>query len=403
MEVCQIKDAKRVIYNLNKRVAVCVYGSFYMWNLTKKYNLKLLKSLYGNNVDIFTCSYEKTNIGEEFNHVYMSVIFPVIPMDRIANDRNGYEKERFIANLNKGVENRQLESGCEYKKCLFYSSNSLFFLSTDISIEVISYNYIQVIENNISKKYRFDRHPLSSDIIKGLFPDIFYNTNMGNIQLPETNESDVLFLISSVIDATISEDSIFDKEERRSQLIEQCKSIRQNVSNSKIIIIECSFLTMRDLFLLNDVADCIVNFKGDPYSEHLTHTIRDKTRSEAYTLSVVVNALKSRRFKNLFKMTSRYRVLKTFDLNNFSNEFAMFRPTDGSISYSRKTSCDSIFYSVPFSLLELYYRVLTEIQQNRQMYIDMEHALHQLFDGHYIGINRDDILGFSAAGLYNQL
>lgn len=404
MEICTGFDnvlRENILYDLSKRVAIGIYGSFSMWKFLKKNTKEQLENIYGSCIDFFVCSYEKIDLGEEFNQVYTSVIFPVIPMERIACDREGYERERFICNLIRGIETREIESNSLYREKRFLSSNEyITFPDYNSKIEVISCNYLQITENNVVKRVPFTQNIM---LMGGLFPDVIYNNNVQNIILPVIDENSVLFLISSVIDASISESSIFDREERREQVIEQCKSIRKNVKNSIIIIIECSCLNIKDLYLLNNVCDCIVNFKGDPYSEHLTHIIRDKTKSEAYTLSVVVNHLRDKKFKMLFKMTSRYRILKTFILENYSDKYAVFRPTDGSISYSKRTSCDSIFYSIPYCLLDLYLSSLIKIQQNRQLYIDMEHALHDLFVGNYIGINRDDILGFSAAGLYNQL
>lgn len=247
--------------------------------------------------------------------------------------------------------------------------NSIQIIPNFMEITILLNNNLLYIPFIGSKSiFEIDNYDLQNKIIKSLFSSkVKYSFE--NLIL-NTNDSNNIVLLSSMIYISNEDKNIigaYTPEERISQTIINCKTIREKIPNSIIILLEGSKLTMSDMFALYTYVDHLILYFNVPNINYfLNHW--NKSWGEVYKLSDIVNKLENCNFNKLFKITGRYRLNNNFNIENFSSEFI-----------SGKKSEDAFYtmlYCVPNIKIQQYKNILKSFLQLKKQWIDIEHHIY---------------------------
>jgi hypothetical protein len=235
---------------------------------------------------------------------------------------------------------------------------------------------------SIGSKSIFDieNYELQDKIIKSLFSkkvkyiseDLILNTN---------DTTNIVLLTSMVYISNDHNKGVYTPEQRISQIIINCKNIREKIPNSIIILLEGSKLTNYDIFTLYKHVDHLILYFNVPNINYfLNHW--NKSWGEVYKLIRIVVKLENYNFNKLFKITSRYSLNNNFNIENFSSEFI-----------SGKKSEDAFYtmlYCVPKIQIHEYKNILTSFLLVKQQHIDIEHHIYaqqNIQEIHLLGID----------------
>lgn len=123
--------------------------------------------------------------------------------------------------------------------------------------------------------------------------------------------------------------STFTVSERISQLLETIESIRKNIPNTLIALVECSNFTEEEELMIEKNIDIYINLINTPNSIENVYSIY-KGRGEQY---MTLHALKILqpifRGKFLFKISGRYTLTKDFEYNLYDNQYMNFLAING--------------------------------------------------------------------------
>jgi hypothetical protein len=174
-----------------------------------------------------------------------------------------------------------------------------------------------------------------------------------------------LVLITSVICTPniplsyISTRSVFTHEERYEQTKKTIASIRKQIPNSKIFIVECSDLNTEQNDHLIENTDYFLNLYDD---EHIRKNIYSKSKSlgEGTMTIKAIEFIKKNNitFDNFFKITGRYWLSNNFNYDNFDN-------TEIQVHYinnDTNNGCTSLYKLHYINIDDFYHFLLNNIE-----------------------------------------
>jgi len=145
--------------------------------------------------------------------------------------------------------------------------------------------------------------------------------------------------------------SIFSKSERLDQTIKTLDSIKQNIPNVYIILVECSTLQSNEIKTLTDRCDLFVNLINNiNVLDAINH--KNKSYGECSQLieglnmipkNVLMNAV------NLFKLSGRYYLTDNFKYDEFNNNECVVKPIN-----NKRDNINTVFYKIPVSDITSY-------------------------------------------------
>ena len=154
--------------------------------------------------------------------------------------------------------------------------------------------------------------------------------------------------------------SVFTRNERLEQTKKTIESIKKNIPNYKILLVECSDLNENEKIYFESNCDYILNLWDE---KNLHNLIFEKSKALGEG-TITIKALEyiynnKLKFENLFKISGRYWLSDTFNFNNFNNSNLVFKKINNNI--------DNIFtglYKIPYNMLEQLKVFLTLNIQN---------------------------------------
>jgi len=206
-----------------------------------------------------------------------------------------------------------------------------------------------------------------------------------------------LVLITSVINTPnlplsyTNDRSIHTMEQRYEHTKITIKSIREKIKDSFIFIVECSLLPDEYTKYLKENADYFLNLYEDEISRNNIYSISKSLGEGTQTFKALEfihnNNIK---FDNLLKISGRYWLSSSFDVDKFCNNKICIKYIDNNI--------DSVFtalYKLPFEYTLFFYKFLSLKEDDMRRCIGYE----SLFAEFIKNIDKEQIVSFQKIGL----
>ena len=115
--------------------------------------------------------------------------------------------------------------------------------------------------------------------------------------------------------------SVFSHEERFIQTKKTIETIKKNIPNAKIIMVECSSLTTEHNTYLSSNVDYFINLIDNQEEQKNIYSISKALGEGTMTIRAINYIISNNiQFDNLFKITGRYWLSDNFNYNNFDND-----------------------------------------------------------------------------------
>ena len=163
-----------------------------------------------------------------------------------------------------------------------------------------------------------------------------------------------IFLITSVINTGnnpwtyTNVRSVFSPDDRYSQTLNAIATIRGKCPAAKIILCDCSYISDAMNIALKEATDLYIQAYTNKEIHDSCIQSNKKGYGELLQTKHVVNHLVNNniRFRRLFKISGRYFLNSSFNIDKFSTEEYSFREP------FPNSSCNStVLYSVPYNLI----------------------------------------------------
>lgn len=198
---------------------------------------------------------------------------------------------------------------------------------------------------------------------------------------------DHLVIVTSVVTVqdptSYRHKSCFTPEERFQQTLKTISSIREKIPNAYIILSEGSFLSDSHLAAFKKVVDIIIAPQSAAYVQSIGEC-ENKSIGEILQIQTALDFVHNRKiiFKRLFKVSGRYWLNETFQLERYSKNLYSFRHVKEAAN-REILYYSTVVYSVPYSLLDHYKTILavnlTLLQTNQGLGI--KHGIEYTFIG----------------------
>lgn len=123
--------------------------------------------------------------------------------------------------------------------------------------------------------------------------------------------------------------SVFTRPERFEQTINTINSVKINIPNCKIILVECSHLIDNEYAFFNNNCDYFINLIKDieatKYIYSSAKAAGEGTMTKKALEYLINNDIK---FDNFFKITGRYHINNEFNYNDYNNNLNVFKKID---------------------------------------------------------------------------
>ena len=140
-----------------------------------------------------------------------------------------------------------------------------------------------------------------------------------------------IFTICSALNISGHGKSIYSVEERFNQTLYTIKSIRDRDEKSYIIFCENSPISIEHRSKIELIVDKFISINdGDVFYKDFPkiNYSSGKSKAEAYQMINAIEFAKNLEYEVFFKISARYYLLDTFDLNKFKNDKINFRELD---------------------------------------------------------------------------
>lgn len=216
-------------------------------------------------------------------------------------------------------------------------------------------------------------------------------------------ESKIFFIpsILRVLEDGKAVKSIYSREERFEQTLQQAKSIKEKVKDSVVVLLELSYMTLRQIHEISRYCDAVVFFAHDILAQKYSKD-RNKNKAEIYLQSFMLDRI-TKPFSHFCKFGGRYSLTGLFDADVFFSDRPSFRLIPR--AYDGHPIIESILYSIPHSCKAEFEKVLKEAQNTLEaQFTDVEHLLYSLYAAK-VPVNWLEVLGirghFAGSGAYN--
>lgn len=198
------------------------------------------------------------------------------------------------------------------------------------------------------------------------------------------------FLISSAIETTRG---IFTAEQRLSQTFDTIASIKNKVPNARIVLYEVGATLSKENLnaLAQDDSLTIVPLQSVPQVIELSSR-NLISHGEAFTTQIILNNIGlfiNENTKRIFKISGRYKLQDSFDIKEYENiddkfVFKKHQKTWMNVYQQRHYNVDGLFdtrlYSFTPSLVNYYMNLLSNIFEDLNLGMDLEHAMYKNLD-----------------------
>lgn len=156
--------------------------------------------------------------------------------------------------------------------------------------------------------------------------------------------------------------SVYSHQERFEQTKVTISSIRENIPNLKILIIECSDLNKEEEEYFIKNSDYFINLYGSECLREKIYSI-SKSLGEGTMTTIALKYMINNniKFDNLFKISGRYWLSDTFNYGNFNNNNIVIKYFDGyqieKYRYKHKCVITSL-YKISYDSIHLLYEFL---------------------------------------------
>lgn len=208
--------------------------------------------------------------------------------------------------------------------------------------------------------------------------------------------------------------SVFTSEERFNQTLFGIESVRKRIQNAYIVLVEASNIDVDKSLKITANVDLYLNFSNDI---HFTEIINGPNKSYGETQLLLKfflsDQFKEMNVKNVYKLSGRYFLDDTFDINRYDNEFNCFKlinRIDGFSStnilpewYISAPSYFVSFYKITKQHIEKFVSVLKDksellISRNDIYHMDIEHLICTYFKENIKFVDNLGVSGNVAVG-----
>jgi hypothetical protein len=347
------------------------------WEITKKHIQKHIDKLklIHDDIDIFAVTYISSI---PFGNVLI----------RHTKIREGYlhRDEVKKINMNMCIEDCFKKHKHNYKFCYIVEANALYIKLKESRTweEYIKNNPIYITSDNtvngedISKMNIIKRKNIFELLYDGKVTDSNVHMNL------KLNAESNIFSVSSIINIKASR-SVFNPEERLKQTLIQLKCIREKVPNVKILFMELSDLTFRQIQKILKYADNICLFYKNDDAQFACNEYYNKNAGEYYILNYICNILVDKEFRSFCKFGGRYQFSSLYEFKNCDDSLGLKIIYPYSCSANFLPMIEPICFSVPKLLFNSFTKYLPEVKKLIYNYgRDMETSIYQV----YIDINK---------------
>jgi hypothetical protein len=266
----------------------------------------------------------------------------------------------------------------------------------DLQIEVINSfdNSKQIINIGKNPSSKFKCMP----IYTGKSPPTIYSPKYGDICISSKKEGKILYANTinsddfnttkdSIIIAVCSiiyvsnnkldgneKRSIFSPKQRFEQTLLTLKSIRKQVPEAIIVLLEKSIsIPENEIQELSQYCDYLVRYNNIPDCNYYAHEQSiNKGLGEMFVLSHFGDVIKNKPFKLFCKLGGRYVMNSKFSIADFDQPIPVFKclPGEGRLGII----VVSVFYSIPNRFFKFYLEH-TKLWLNKTQYANIEHIL----------------------------
>jgi hypothetical protein len=195
----------------------------------------------------------------------------------------------------------------------------------------------------------------------------------------DTVPNSKIFVICSIVNITFTNRSKFSSRERLEQTVRQIMSIRENVDNAYIVILETSQCSLHQLGALAELSDKLYLFDDDTVAQHYANKDPNKSKAEVYVMTILLQRFKELNtpFSHVMKFGGRYQLSHLFTSENLFRDYPTFLHVSPEITWSNKPCVVSVLYSIPKEYFDTYltYLITTLTNLNQNPQLDIEHAL----------------------------
>ena len=233
----------------------------------------------------------------------------------------------------------------------------------------IYYNVTKTNDNNIFNNLNYNINN-SSYLINRLNNEEFnYILNKSKLKV-KSNYTNIVLITSKIIVSRnifsyISTRSIYSIETRYKQTIETIESIRKNIPDVCIFLIDNSNFENRYIYMhneLNKLCDIFINPLNNKELNYYTDINKYKSIAEGYQIMYFLDIFNQLNIKydHFFKISGRYYLNNSFDYNNYKTNDIIFS-NDRKLSMLYYYTC---FYMIPYSKFILYVNAYKIIYNN---------------------------------------
>lgn len=214
-------------------------------------------------------------------------------------------------------------------------------------------------------------------------------------QLNTTEHSRVVCVCSTV--HVKYERTILSNRERFFETLAQVKSLRENIENVYIVVLEATQLQIDELAQLYPYVDRLYLFTRDEKAQYYTHEDPNKNKTEVYTMLRFLQKYNELKCSHVCKFGARYSLSNQFDSQQFFREKPVFSHVPETLTWCSQPIMCSVFYSIPQDYIEKYVNSLVKMLEIlHEKFTDVERLLYQFMGDEYIDIPQIGILGYFA-------
>jgi|694.fasta_scaffold100531_3 hypothetical protein len=171
--------------------------------------------------------------------------------------------------------------------------------------------------------------------------------------------------------------SVFSEENRYKQTLKTIESIRSNIINSYIVLVECSDVKEEYELEIKNNVDKYINLYSD---QNLKNIIESPHKGWGESIQILKGIEEIKNFtdiKNIYKISGRYTVNNKYDKNIDDIEKVVCKKVDNNNlwKWELPNTIVTVFFKIPKILLNEYYIFLITNQYMYSKGISAEHSI----------------------------
>jgi hypothetical protein len=194
----------------------------------------------------------------------------------------------------------------------------------------------------------------------------------------------VVFITSNIIVSDtpfsyINKRSIYSRQDRIMQTINTINSVRKNIPDSYIILLDNSLLNNFEINILSKLVNSFINITDNSLVNYYTDKFQYKAFGEISQMIQFFELFLQTNYtqiKNFFKITGRYEISQNFDYNQYDNNLNIFKKN---LSVTNREYYYTCFYKLDKSILEEVKNVLVNLIENKEKYMNDYSDLEVIF------------------------